>query len=251
MPGPRPSSVGTETAAEVPDGGRDGGPAGGALDLRAETVRDYLVALRGGAPFLSAADDRLLLAWLEAGLPVARILAAVDQVAEVRRRQQSRRRLTLSACKKAVENEETASVAAGEPAREGPDRGPGAGLAALATEIEGSVVSPELAPALRELVAELRGLATAPGASAGGDRHTDELGRAAAAAIGRFHSVAWEAAAPLHASLVAQAEVRLAPMRALLRGREWEALVEETARDLLRQQTPAVSARAVWDRLGA
>ena len=54
------------------------------LQNKAEEVRAYLVAIRGGAPFLSAADGRLLVRWLEQGISVARILAAVDETAEKR-----------------------------------------------------------------------------------------------------------------------------------------------------------------------
>ena len=68
------------------------------LAAMAEEVRAYVVATRGGAPFLSAADGRLLVGWLESGISVARILAAVDEVAEKRRKKRSRGRLTLSAC---------------------------------------------------------------------------------------------------------------------------------------------------------
>ena len=42
------------------------------MEANAEEVRAYLVAVRGGAPFLSAADGRLLIHWLEQGFSVAR-----------------------------------------------------------------------------------------------------------------------------------------------------------------------------------
>ena len=73
------------------------------MEEKAEEVRAYLVAVRGGAPFLSAADGRLLLEWLEQGFSVARILAGVDDVAEKRRKKMTRGRLTLSACRRTVE----------------------------------------------------------------------------------------------------------------------------------------------------
>lgn len=213
------------------------------LERRAETVRDYLVALRGGAPFLSGGDDRLLLSWLEAGLPVARILAAVDTVAERRRRQRSRQRLTLTACKKAVESGPRVGEAAPRPAREAAALpGAGAGLRGLAEEIAALPVSEALEVARRELVTALTVVARTDG-------HPDAQGRAAVAAIARFHVAAWAAADDEHAALRAQAEARLASLRGLVTGSEWQELVEEAARDLLRQRIPAVSARAVWDRL--
>jgi len=73
------------------------------LAAQAEEVRTYVVSVRGGAPFLSAADGRLLVMWLEDGITVARILAAVDQVAEKRRKKRTRGRLSLSACRRVVE----------------------------------------------------------------------------------------------------------------------------------------------------
>ena len=61
----------------------------------AEVVSRYVVMLRGGAPFLSAADGKLLLSWLDRGLSVPIILAGVDKVAE-RRRKSKRVRRPLS-----------------------------------------------------------------------------------------------------------------------------------------------------------
>ena len=70
---------------------------------RAEEVRAYLVALRGGAPFLSSADGRLLVKWLDAGIPVPLILTALDRVAARRAAGRQRSRLTLNAARKEVE----------------------------------------------------------------------------------------------------------------------------------------------------
>ena len=49
-----------------------------ALADAAEEVRAWLVTARGGAPFLSGADGRLLVSWLEAGVSVADLLRAID-----------------------------------------------------------------------------------------------------------------------------------------------------------------------------
>ena len=66
------------------------------LAAMAEEVRAYVVATRGGAPFLSAADGRLLVGWLESGISVARILAAVDEVAEKRRKKPKRKKKSVA-----------------------------------------------------------------------------------------------------------------------------------------------------------
>ena len=66
---------------------------------QAAVVRDYLVTLRGGSPFLSSADGRLLLRWLDGGTPVVAILAALDRAADRRLKRRSKRPLSLQACK--------------------------------------------------------------------------------------------------------------------------------------------------------
>lgn len=71
--------------AEVPEAWR----------VDAERVRRHLVALRGGAPFLSPEDAERLLGWLEAGRPVATVLAALEAAAEARHRKRSRAPLSL------------------------------------------------------------------------------------------------------------------------------------------------------------
>ena len=81
-----------------------------AMEADAETVRSYLVQLRGGAPFLSGADGRLLIHWLESGISVPHILYALDKAAERRRKRRARgnpvrSRLTLSACRAAIEKQ--------------------------------------------------------------------------------------------------------------------------------------------------
>lgn len=55
-----------------------------AMQRAAETVRRHLVHLRGGAPFLSAADGALLVSWLEDGVPLHRILRGLEVAAEKR-----------------------------------------------------------------------------------------------------------------------------------------------------------------------
>ena len=61
----------------------------------AEEVRAHLVAVRGGAPFLSPADAELLLRWLDGGVAVSCILLAIERAAESRRKRRSRIPLTL------------------------------------------------------------------------------------------------------------------------------------------------------------
>ncbi|MGC6492270.1 MAG: hypothetical protein ACON5B_05455, partial [Myxococcota bacterium] len=66
------------------------------LQAAAETVRRHLVALRGGAPFLSPSDAHQLLTWLEEGRGVGQILVAVERAATRRTRQRIRAPLSLT-----------------------------------------------------------------------------------------------------------------------------------------------------------
>src|SRR5690606_23823677 len=59
-----------------------------------------LVRLRGGAPFLSSADASALVGWLDDGIPVARILRALDEAAARRRAQRVRAPLQLRHAKR-------------------------------------------------------------------------------------------------------------------------------------------------------
>ncbi|MCB9781078.1 MAG: hypothetical protein H6742_21100 [Alphaproteobacteria bacterium] len=233
-----------------PDAPSDAAPDAPALDpdarirADAEQVRTWLVTVRGGAPFLSPADDHLLLSWLQAGIPAAAIVAAIDTVAERRRQRRARRRLSLRDCRKVVE----AGPRASRRGPAGPEHfqapAPPAARGALddlIDEIAATPVPDSLRPAHDALLAALRGLPAGA--------HVDEVGRAAAAAVTAFHDAAWNAATPEHDALRERAAAQLAGMRSALKPREWTELVEEVARDLLRQRTPAVSARRVWDRL--
>ncbi len=62
----------------------------------AELVRRHLVVLRGGVLFLSSRDGAALVKWLDDGVPVARILYALEIAAERRRRRSDRAPLQLT-----------------------------------------------------------------------------------------------------------------------------------------------------------
>ena len=81
---------------------RDPFPFDVPVELRssAEHVRAHLVFLRGGAPFLSPADALCLLGWLDGGVTVAAILAALDRCATSRRRNNARTPFSLRSARK-------------------------------------------------------------------------------------------------------------------------------------------------------
>ncbi|MBN1335669.1 MAG: hypothetical protein JXB39_06885 [Deltaproteobacteria bacterium] len=205
---------------------------GGALEdlppgLRqaADRVVEHLCVLRGGGPFLSSVDARLLVGWLNEGVGPGLICTALERVAERRRRRRVKAPLALRSCRSEV------------------------------TRLRAGVSDPRVPPAVREgaslpVKGDLADLARATLEAL--DRLSGGREARAEAAIDlvrRFHAAAWDAASSEHGALRATAAAELATFRQDMDPVEWEASVEEVARDLLRQRFPLLSASAVWDRL--
>ncbi len=68
----------------------------------AEEVRDHLICLRGGAPFLSPRDALTLLRWLDDDIPVPTLLLALERAVASRRKNRARTPLTLTAAARHV-----------------------------------------------------------------------------------------------------------------------------------------------------
>lgn len=229
---PSPHAQGWPTLVSQPPDN----PGIAAMEANAETVRAYLVELRGGAPFLSGTDSRLLVRWLEEGIPVPVITAALDQAAEKRRKRRgkgkpARSRLTLSAARSVVEKQ---GGSAPMPQT--------TGLSTWHTELARMAVEPELDNAKAQL---LLAVAAIPA----GD--PDAAGRAAIEACRAFQSAAWYSAAAESDTLLASAKGQLAALENILDAGAFSAAVEEVARDIVHARTPLVSAKVVWDRLTA
>ncbi len=90
------------------------------MEQDAETVRAWFAAARGGGTFLSPADGATLVGWLQAGVPVGRILRAIEATAARRRARRARTPFTLRACAKALTTPESGvrRTAEGGPARD-------------------------------------------------------------------------------------------------------------------------------------
>lgn len=81
----------------------------------AELVRRHLVVLRGGVLFLSSRDGAALVKWLDDGVPVARILYALEIAAERRRRRSDRAPLQLTHASRYLGRERVQVVAVHAP----------------------------------------------------------------------------------------------------------------------------------------
>jgi hypothetical protein len=214
--------------------------AGPSPQEKAESVRAYLVAIRGGAPFLSAADGRLLVKWIEQGISVARILAAVDEVAEKRRKKMTRGRLTLTACRRSIEGGKKKN-----PAHESTNQPPANSVTVDFSDyinaLNSGEVPPELSGAQSTLIKRLDALSKTA--------NPEQAATEAVAACRTFQETAWKMAQAEHQDLRAQALEELAALRNVLSAEALEAAIEEVARDIVRRRFPLVSAREVWDRV--
>lgn len=205
------------------------------LAAMAEEVRAYVVAARGGAPFLSAADGRLLVSWLESGVSVARILAAVDEVAERRRKKRTRGRLTLSACKRSIEGKGAQLRPKAAP--------PNATLGSYVASLREMTVSPALEDDRQRLIRRIEAIDGGQGA--------EHLATEAVAAVRLFQEAAWARAQGDIDSLRQDATQELSALQAVLTPQAMATAIEEVCRDIVRRQTPLVSASAVWDRVSS
>lgn len=208
-------------ACKAGAGGEDGaeGHAGAA-----EEVRAYFVEVRGGAPFLSAADGRALVDWLEAGVSVSRLLIAIDRTAARRRARRVRTPFRLRDVAP-----ELRRLVRGEPVR------------------VPVAPSPPLSPGV-DLEARRDAALAAIAALPAGD---PEARARAACAIGRdFFHAAWEALAPEWPDRLAAAAEELADLRALLDDDAFAAACEELARDHVRRRFPELTASRLCEEMG-
>ena len=209
------------------------------LEEKAEEVRAYLVAVRGGAPFLSAADGRLLIRWLQQGISVARILASVDEMAEKRRKKMTRGRLTLTACRRSIEGRTASKTSKSET----DETIPRIDFTEFIHELVRMEVPATLEVARSTLVREIQQV----------HQSTDPeyAATTAVAACRRFQERAWSETESEHRVLRAEALESLSALKNVLSPAALDAAVDEIARDLVRRRYPLVSARSVWDRVSA
>lgn len=190
----------------------------------AEEIRDHLVTLRGGAPFLSSSDAVLLGQWLEEGRSVTSVLVAIERAAESRRQNRSRLPLTLGQAKRHLDKTLT-------PAKEAPVRG---GLPALVATIREAARDDRHHQALLELAVAIEGLKS---------DDPEALLRGALSSARAFFQRQWLALTEAERSeLLAMAEDDLGDLAGLLDEITLAGAVEERARDLLRQAYPWLQA---------
>ena len=210
----------------------------------AERIRSYLIGVRGGAPFLSGADCRLLVHWLDDQVPEPVILSAIDRVSLRRRAKRVRTRLSLNSCKGEVNrilNKSTVSVIAKEPSIIQEQNANG--LATLLLKIDKSLRPHSI------FINEQRTLLIALQPLTIDQRSIQEIANDAISLISDFHQLVWDESFDQHEVLTQQAEEELSDLQSLLPPIRWQEAVEEVARDRLRAQFPLLSAQMIWNSL--
>ena len=181
----------------------------------AEQVRGWFVLARGGAPFLSASDGRLLVEWLEAGIAVSAILRAIEAVSERRQARRTRTPFHLAHCAATLRN-------------------------ILKGKIEqfSRTVEPRIAPADGEAA-----LVEAARQRLDTLRDSDGAGRlnAACQVAREFHEALWDLLKPQHPAMIAAAAADLADLAELLGESGLARAAEERARTRTRERYPELS----------
>ncbi|MAA79820.1 MAG: hypothetical protein CL916_11220 [Deltaproteobacteria bacterium] len=205
---------------------------------KAEEIRAYLVHVRGGAPFLSGADCRLLTTWLDDDISILAITTAIDRVAEKRRAKRVRSRLSLNNCKG------TLKKVLGKKTKPNKNLKPivHIGLHGLAQRIQEIPLSEVLLSYQNTLVENLTKLS----------QENIPIQEKAEKAIGLcrvFHEKVWESHIDQHEDLRVKAEKELESLRPLLGMQHWREMVEEVMRDKIRSQYPLISAQSIWNAI--
>ena len=212
----------------------------------AEHIRAYLVGIRGGAPFLSGADCRLLVDWLDDEVPMPAILCAIDRVSLRRRSKRVRTRLSLNSCK--GELNKVLSKGKGLPAFDteatnNEESPPLNGLALLSHKIISSLNKD------KKFVKEQIILAEAIQKISTDDRDHQSIATDAIQLITTFHIDIWQRSIAKHELFTQEAEEELSDLQSLLSAIRWQEAVDEVARDRLRAQFPLLTAQMIWNAL--
>ena len=211
----------------------------------AEHVATYLVNARGGALFLSGADLRLLVEWLEADVPVPAILASIDQVAARRRAKRVRTRLSLNGCKGTLNKilyGKSSGLESAEPSNE-TNVSLSDALLQWSVEIRTTLTEETL------FHVEQRRFANRLTDLANSTATRESVAEQVITWINVFQDTAWYQYGAHQTVWFEEAELELYNLRRILTGSRWVEAVEEVARDRLRQLFPLIQAQHLWNTL--
>jgi hypothetical protein len=188
--------------------------------------------VRGGAPFLSAIDSKLLLSWLEEGVPVPLIIASIEAVAAKRTKSRLTTPMNLNKVKSTVKRQLKRRLSAKTTKRK--TRAPMAIVSAPALFLELSESANPLHRAAGEKLIAI-------------ESHADDKLNLVLQIAREFHESSWEQSDQTELKTAAAAE--LEQFRDMMSEDRWEQAVEEIARDTLRKKTPQLTAAILCEAL--
>ena len=194
----------------------------------AELVRAHLVLVRGGAPFLSPIDSRLLIEWIEAGVPPELIISAIEEQSAKRTKSRVSTPFGLKSVRGGVKKRLKKLAADGGAPIETPTTPDQRDVPAIFHTIAASNE-----PLVRQAGERLVAIAQSP------HEGIEEI----VEVVRGYHEQAWEKAD--QEELLKLATEELADLREMLSKNRWEEAVLEVARDTLRQRTPLLSVQAL------
>ena len=215
------------------------------LQESAEHIATYLVNVRGGALFLSGADLRLLVEWLQGDVPVPAILCAIDKVSEKRRLNRTRTRLSLNQCKAALKKILYRSTEERSFGKDAPSSYREA-LQRWALDLRNSWTEEALLEGRQKQFANrLEQL----GRQLTLNTSRDEIASSVIPWINEFQNEAWAEYGSMRVDWFEEAELELQSLRTLFTGQQWVEAVEEVVRTRTRRLFPLIQAQVLWDCL--
>jgi len=198
----------------------------------AELVRAHLVMVRGGAPFLSAIDSKLLLSWLDKGVPVPLIIESIEEVAAKRTKSRITTPMNLNKVKSTVNRQLKRRLKPKSAKRSKKAELAKIGAPALFLELSQSI-EPLQRMAGEKLIAI--------------NTDDENIINLVLQVAREFHEANWVQCN--QAKLKSEAAEELEPFREAMSKDRWEQAVEEIARDTLRKKTPQLTAAILCEAL--
>jgi hypothetical protein len=221
----------------------------------AESIRGYLVSIRGGAPFLSSTDGQILVEWLDASISPAIICTVIDRVALRRRKKRVKTRLTLHVCRG-----ELNKIFKKKPSKKGTRSGTStekenSPFEQLKEKILAESLPLQVHPLRIEILQvldEIYDVHQSHKNSFDLKKRKHDLEEAMQKAISvlvKIHEYIYEATINEHEELQVEAEIELSSLRSILPPIQWRDAVDEVIRDKLRQRFPSLRVGHFWDMI--
>ena len=222
----------------------------------AESIRGYLVSVRGGAPFLSSTDGQILVEWLDASISPAIICTAIDKVALRRRKKRVKSRLTLHVCRgelnKMFKKEQRRSPKSTE---SNITTHQDTAFEQLKSKILAESLPISIHPLRTKLIASIYDIYQVHLSNSGNfdlqnrKKRIEGQLQKTIKLLSEIHQKIYQETINEHEELYFQAELELTSLRSILPPVQWRDAVDEVIRDKLRQRYPSLRVGVIWDMI--